>query len=112
MSWNFGGALAALGEHGIKIDHVGRAPKMRHCLDAVFLEKLHTAGDVGEIGIGLCAVERVAHKGCDGGVRLVHAYAEPGSCQEKRVLAKSRRGVDRPWLGAVSDLRRANEQLA
>ena len=63
-----GGALAAFGEHGIKIDYVGRVPKMRHCLDAVFLEKLHTAGDVGEIGIGLCAVERVARKGCDGGV--------------------------------------------
>ena len=107
-----GGALAALGEHGVQIDHVGRVPKMGHGFDAVFLEELHAPCDVGELGVSLRAGYRVARKGCDGGVRLVHAHAEPGSGQEKRVLAKPCRSVDRPRLGAAADLRRADEEFA
>ena len=85
---------------------------MGHGLDAVFPEELHAARDVGKLGVGLCAGERVAHEGRDGGVRLVHAHAKPSGGQEKRVLAKPCRGIDRPRLGASADLCRADEELA
>ena len=85
---------------------------MGHGLDAVFLEELHAARDVGELRVGLRTGERVAHECRDGGVRFVHAHAKPSCGQEKRVLAKPRRGVDRPRLGAAADLCRADEELA
>ena len=85
---------------------------MGHGLDAVFLEELHAARDVGKLGVGLRAAYSVARKGRNDGVRLVHAHAEPGSGQEKRVLAEPCRSVDRPRLGAAADLCRADEELA